>query len=164
MRLNLNPILHVPGGSLPFLFHLDLSDLEFYGRKPIVNPVAVKGRVRNQAGALVLEGDVSSLLELVCDRCGKPFAREKTARLDALLATSLENEDNDDIILLEDGQLDLGELAATAFVLEMDSKNLCDEDCRGLCPGCGVNLNEEPCRCSKETDPRLAALARLLDK
>ncbi|MPM57086.1 hypothetical protein SDC9_103904 [bioreactor metagenome] len=164
MRLNLRKIMHVPGASESFEFQMDLSDLDFYGARPIAHPVTVKGLVRNNAGALTLEGTAGSLLELTCDRCGKSFSREKTVRMDTLLAQKLENEDNDDIVLLEGDELDLEDLATTAFVLEMDSKNLCAEDCKGLCPGCGADLNEEPCRCAKETDPRLAALAQLLDK
>ena len=66
--------------------------------------------------------------------------------------------------LLENGEVDVGDLAYTAFLLAMDTKHLCSEDCKGLCPGCGVNLNREPCRCKKQVDPRWAALEQLLDK
>mgnify|MGYP000559119389 CR=1 FL=1 len=71
-------------------------------------------------------------------------------------------EDSDEIILLEHDEVDLAELARDAFILDMDTKTLCSEDCKGLCPGCGVNLNREPCRCKKQVDPRLAKLASLL--
>ena len=74
------------------------------------------------------------------------------------------DEENDDIILLEDGCVDLGDLAKTMFILEMDTKTLCSEDCKGICPGCGVDLNQGSCTCKKEVDPRLAVLAKLLDK
>ena len=66
-------------------------------------------------------------------------------------------------MLLEDDEVDLGDLARTAFILDMDTKFLCTPDCKGLCPGCGVNLNFEKCRCKKEVDPRLAKLAQLLE-
>lgn len=62
------------------------------------------------------------------------------------------------------GTVDLSELARETFILNMPSKTLCREDCRGLCSGCGVNLNYEKCRCKKEVDPRLAALAKLLEQ
>ena len=58
----------------------------------------------------------------------------------------------------------LDELFTTALVLAMDSKHVCRADCKGLCPRCGADLNEGPCACRPETDPRLAALAQLLDK
>lgn len=164
MRLNLQPIIHVPGASLSFDFTLDLSGEEFFGEHPISRPVQVTGSVKNIADVLVLEGQASSLLDYTCDRCMVQFSREKTVRLSYMLAEQLEGEEEDDIILLEDGEVDLGDLAYTAFVLNMDTKHLCSEDCKGLCPGCGANLNQEPCRCKKQADPRWAALEQLLNK
>ena len=69
MRLELREIIHVPDASRSFQYDLDLSELDFYGRRPIVHPVQVQGSVTNHAGALVLEGTARSTLELVCDRC-----------------------------------------------------------------------------------------------
>lgn len=164
MRLELNEIIHTPDASKSFRFELDLSDLDFFGRKPITHPVLAEGSVTNHAGALVLEGTARSVLDLACDRCGKEFSREKVVELDCLVAQELEDEENDEIFLLDGTELDLDEVVTTAFVLEMDTKNLCSDDCKGLCDGCGANLNFEPCRCKPEVDPRLAALAQLLDK
>lgn len=165
MRLDLRDVILVPDAEKSFQCQVDLSDLEFYGRKPIVRPVLAQGSVVNHAGALVLNGTARSELDLVCDRCGKEFSREKVVTLDMLLADKLEQEDSEDEIFLLDGnELDLDELVTTAFVLAMDTKNLCSEDCKGLCAKCGADLNLGPCGCRPEVDPRLAALAQLLDK
>lgn len=164
MRLDLREIIHVPGASLPFSFQLDLSQEEFFGEHPIPRPVTVEGSVKNIADVLVLEGEAKSLLDYTCDRCMSGFSRKKTVPLSFLLAETLEGEDDGEIVLLEDGEIDVGELAYTAFILDMDTKHLCSEDCKGLCPGCGVNLNQEPCRCKKQADPRWAALEQLLNK
>lgn len=164
MRLDLKNIIHVPGASLPFAFSMDLRGEEFFGSHPVTRPVQVEGAVTNIAGMLVLEGEAASLLDCVCDRCMEPFQKEKSVRLYALLAESLEGEEDEDMVLLEDGEVDLEDLAYTAFVLDMDTKYLCSEDCKGLCPGCGVNLNREACRCKKPVDPRWAALEQLLNK
>lgn len=163
MRLDLRDIIHVPDARKDFQFQLDLSQLDFYGSNPIAHPVLAEGSVTNHVGALVLEGTASSLLELHCDRCGKAFSREKTVVLDSLVAQELEDEENDDILLLEGTELDLDEAVTTAFVLAMDTKNLCSDDCKGLCAKCGADLNLGPCGCRPEVDPRLAALAQLLD-
>ena len=69
---------------------------------------------------------------------------------------------DDDIVLLDDDEVDVTELARDASILDMDTKFLCSEDCKGLCPGCGADLNRESCRCKKAVDPRLAKLAQLL--
>ena len=119
MRLNLKNIINVPGGVCPFSYALDLSDLEFGGAHPIDQPVQVTGQVRNMAGALVLEGTAATTLHLVCDRCAKPFAREKTVRLETLLAQELAAERSDDEIVLLDGdEVDLDDVATTAEELD----------------------------------------------
>jgi len=163
MRLDLRDVINTPDAQKSFQLRLDLSDLDFFGRKPITQPVLAEGRVTNHAGALTLEGTARSVLDLTCDRCGKEFTREKVVALDCLVACELEDDENDDIILLEGTELDLDETVTTAYVLAMDTKNLCSDDCKGLCAKCGANLNVETCRCKPEVDPRLAALAQLLD-
>lgn len=163
MRLNLRKIIHVPGASLPFDFQLDFSDLEWNGVHCATDPVHVTGQVHNMAGALVLECQATTTLALSCDRCLEHYSREKVIRIDALLASELAGEENDEIILLERDELPLGDLVRETFVLEMDTKHLCSEECKGLCVKCGVNLNEDSCACKPDIDPRLAALAQLLD-
>ena len=159
MLLDVRKIINAPGERIAFQFDLDLSDVDFGGRRPVQNPVVVAGDVRNVAGMLLLTFEASTV-----DRCLKPFDQPKTVRYETMLAEELEDEDSDDILLLEDGAVDLGELARTVFILEMDTKTLCSEDCKGICPGCGVDLNQGTCVCKRDVDPRLAVLAQLLDR
>ena len=164
MLLDVKRIVNTPGGRIPFEFSEDFSDVDFGGVCPAVRPVLVVGQVRNIAGTLRLELALDTTLAAVCDRCGEVFDKPFHLDCEYLLATELEDEENDEILLLEDGTVDLGELSREVFILNMPTKLLCREDCRGLCPGCGVNLNYEVCRCKKEVDPRLAKLAQLLEK
>lgn len=164
MRLDLKNIILTPGASLPFSFSMDLSDLEWNGEKPVTRPVDAEGTVRNMAGALLLSCRLSTVLDLTCDRCTKAFSQEKVVSYETLLATELEQEDSDDIVLLENGELDALELLRDVFILNMDSKHLCSEDCKGLCPGCGVDMNVAKCRCQRVVDPRLAGLAKFFER
>ena len=163
MLFDVKPILHTPGKHLEFQFELDLSDVEFAGRYPVSQPVSVSGQVRNTADVLELELTARTTLDAMCDRCGKEFPQDKEVTYSCVLAEEVQNDDNDEIVLLEDGKADVGDLARTAFILGMDTKTLCSEDCKGLCPRCGADLNLGPCSCKKETDPRLAVLAKLLE-
>ena len=163
MLLDVKSILHVPGAKQEFQFELDLSDMEFAGRYPVSRPVTVEGTVRNSADVLELNLTARTTLDAVCDRCGKEFLQEKAVSYSCILAEELQNEEDDEILLLEDGKVDVGELAREAFILDMDTKTLCSEDCKGLCPHCGADLNLGPCSCKKEVDPRLAVLAKLLE-
>ena len=144
-------------------YYSDLSDMEFGGGCPVSQPVTVEGRLRNKAGVLLCTLEASTTLHCVCDRCAKPFSKDKTVTYQCVLAEERQSDDDEDIVLLEHDEVDLGEVARTAFILEMDSKNLCSPDCKGLCPGCGADLNVEPCRCKKAVDPRRAKLAQLLE-
>ena len=165
MILNLQKLINAPGERVEFQFEMDLSHVDFGGQCPAQDPVVVTGQVRNIAGMLQLEMEERTVLRSVCDRCLTPFLNPKEISYQCMLAQELAGEEDDEIVLLEkDGTLDVGELARTEFILEMDTKTLCSPDCKGLCPGCGVNLNREPCRCKKQVDPRWAALEQLLDK
>lgn len=164
MKLDLKPLAQQPGGVLPVALQMDLSDVEWNGAKPFAQPVHVEGQVRNRAGALELKARLDTVLSLICDRCAKPFQREKAVEYETLLAFELANGESDDIVeLSQDGELELDELMLEVFLLEMDTKNLCSQDCKGLCPGCGADLNTEQCRCKREIDPRWAKLAQLLE-
>ena len=156
MLLALAKIIDCPGAELSFSTSFDFSDLR-YGDS---------GTVRNTAGVLVMKGLITTTIHGVCDRCASDFDSQLSFPIDVVLVTELSNEDNEDegVFPLEGDAADLEEIVRTVFVLNMDSKLLCKPDCKGLCCRCGKNLNEGPCNCQKEIDPRFAALKQLLEK
>lgn len=164
MLLELSKIIEKPGAFLPFETSVDLSTLCFGGQYPVRESVRAAGEIRNTAGVLLMHGTVHAALRGVCDRCAQPFERALAIPFQAVLVTSLENEDEADVwtFLLEGTRADLDEIVTSVFVLNMDSKLLCKENCAGLCCRCGANLNEGPCKCTPEVDPRLAVLKQLL--
>lgn len=166
MLLGLSKIIDCPGQSIPFSVSVDLSDLCYGVSYPVSEPVLAQGTVRNTAGVLMMEGQVRTTLHGICDRCAGSFDREVTFPIDVVLVTELANEENEDewVFPLEGDSADLDDIVRTVFVLNLDSKLLCKEDCKGLCPRCGKNLNDGPCNCQKELDPRFAALKQLLEK
>ena len=166
MLLELSKIIDCPGQSIPFSVSVDLSDLCYGVSYPVSKPVLAQGTVRNTAGVLMMEGQVRTTIHGICDRCAGSFDREVTFPIDVVLVTELANEENEDewVFPLEGDSADLDDIVRTVFVLNLDSKLLCKEDCKGLCPRCGKNLNDGPCNCQKELDPRFAALKQLLEK
>ena len=166
MLLGLSKIIDCPGSSVDFSTSVDLSDLRFGTCCPVSEPVLASGTVRNTAGVLVMTGTVTTTIHGVCDRCASDFAREMEIRINVVLVTELSNEDDEDewVFPLEGDSADLEDIVRTVFVLNMDSKLLCREDCKGLCCRCGKNLNNGSCDCQKELDPRFAALKQLLEK
>ena len=166
MLLGLSKIIDCPGASVPFETSVDLSDLRYGTSYPVTEPVLASGVVRNTAGVLVMTGSIQTCIHGICDRCANPFDREINFPIDVVLVTELANEENEDewVFPLEGDSADLEDIVRTVFVLNLDSKLLCKDDCKGLCCRCGKNLNDGPCNCQKELDPRFAALKQLLEK
>ncbi len=166
MLLGLSKIIDCPGASVPFSASVDLRDLRYGVTNPVSEPVLASGTVRNTAGVLVMTGEITTCIHGICDRCASAFEREIHFPINVVLVTEMANEENEDewVFPLEGDSADLDDIVRTVFVLNLDSKLLCKEDCKGLCHRCGKNLNEGPCNCQKELDPRFAALKQLLEK
>ena len=116
------------------------------------------------AGALTLTGTINAEMDCVCDRCSAEFRCSKELPLVVKIAADMTDEDNPEIFPLDGNWLELSDLLETCFILSTEAKFLCRDDCAGLCPICGKNLDAGPCGCKKEIDPRLAVLGQLLDK
>jgi uncharacterized protein len=117
---------------------------------------------------------VAGTLGLSCSRCLEEFALEVDEPFDVLCLPASDNtgeeereieEDDLTTVFYRDQTIDLGQLVTEQFYLAVPMKPLCREDCRGLCPRCGTNLNAGACGCTHAwVDPRLAGLRDLLKK
>lgn len=163
MQLNLREIINIPGGKVPFQFELDLSEMTFNSVEMFKAPVCVSGQVANAGGVLTLTAAVDAQLVCVCARCLIQFENSVHFDVDVTLAESTQDEDDPDVYLLEGDSIDVDEVIVTAFVLNMEQRFLCREDCQGLCEKCGADLNEGHCNCKANIDPRLAVLGQLLE-
>lgn len=164
MILDLRSLFVNDGETLPLDCRFDMSEVDFYGAYPLKSPVSVKGSAFSRAGIVTLSVECDCEYTAPCDRCGQETVKHYNVPIERVLVSQLENDENDEIILVQDFKLDLYELVYTEVVLAMPSKHLCTKDCKGLCFKCGKNLNDGPCGCAtKEVDPRLRALAELLE-
>ena len=163
MIIDLKKIFLNDNMTLPVEYALDLSYVDYMGSYPLKKPVKITGEIKNKASLVRLEAEISYEFEAPCDRCGKMTAKTHTLLVEKSLASSIEGEESDTILLVPDMQLDLDELVYSEVIANLPMKHLCSADCKGICPKCGKNLNEGKCDCpEKEIDPRLAALAQLL--
>jgi len=134
---------------------------------------SVKGRLRmrrtNQG--ILVDGPVEALVELECVRCLASFTRPIAFQLeeqfyptiDVLTGLSLPESDNELIFPIDPNhQLDLREAIRQNLLLALPMQPICKEECAGLCPHCGKNLNEGPCNCPSPVDDRLSVLGDLL--
>lgn len=163
MRIDLRKIADNPGESIAFSCDLDTEELDFQQITAYTDRPHAEGCIRNTAGILELDGELTAPLICVCDRCGEEFSYRKQMELNAVISDDESELDDPDIFPMEDCGVDVDEIVRTMFVLGMETKFLCRPECKGLCPTCGKNLNEGPCSCKKEMDPRMAVLEQLLD-
>ena len=163
MLLDLRKIIHMPGESAAFECELSGDNLNFPSVSGYRALPRATGRVFNEAGILRLTAKITADMICICDRCGELFDSTKVTEVDVILSEE-ESADNPEFFVLKGDELDLNEVLSTCFILDMETKFLCSENCKGLCQSCGKNLNFGPCGCRKEIDPRFAVLEQLLDK
>jgi uncharacterized protein len=136
-----------------------------------VEPLEVRATAELVEGQIRVTGDLHTRLELACARCLDPVnedvAREFDLFYKPMATMSKEDEerlkfDDTEIGFFKGDGMFLADVLAEQVLLALPMKAICRSDCRGLCPQCGVNLNNEECRCeSQVADPRAAPLARL---
>src|ERR1700694_5706770 len=136
-----------------------------------VEPLEVRATAEMVEGQIRITGELHTRLELVCARCLEPVLEEVSREFDLfyrpMQSISREEEmrlrqDDTEIAFFEGEGLFLADVLAEQVLLALPMKVICRSDCRGLCPQCGVNLNNEECRCEAHVaDPRTAPLARL---
>jgi DUF177 domain-containing protein len=137
----------------------------------VANLVHLSFDIHKDKDRFRLVGSVATELELTCSRCLEPYMLPVSTTFDlrylpiSAASTEHEHEVADDDLetsFYRDDQIDLNELLREQFYLALPMKPLCREDCRGLCPQCGTNLNTSTCDCrALWEDSRLEALKDL---
>ena len=164
MRLNLREIINIPGGEVRFDYEPDLSDTAIGSVKEVLLPARTRGSIKNAAGVLEFNASVEADALCICARCLKEFTRHVHIHIDAVIKDGEEaDDDSPDVYYLDGDYIDVDEVIVTEFILSMEQRLLCRDDCKGLCERCGADLNDGPCSCKKEIDPRLAVLGQLLE-
>ena len=148
MKIQLKQLFDIVGERKEINYEIPLEELKGYKAVSFKTPVSINGEVENRAGIVTLRFKLSFVLNHVCDRCLKRFEQEYDYDFEHTLVQNSKTDDNEHIVC-ENMILDLNELAISDLLLQLPSKILCKEDCKGLCYICGQNLNESACECSK---------------
>lgn len=165
MLLDLRQIFEVPGESMELDCSVELCGIKQNGVELFETPIAIKGRVENRLRVVTISYTAQYTMHYLCDRCISDVHRQSRMSFEHILLNDPGAAgDSDDYILTQGNSLDLAQLVADDILLEMPTKLLCKDECRGLCPVCGKDLNEGECGCEKNAaDPRLEVLRQLLD-
>ena len=161
-RINVGFIAHEEiGRSHDFPFEFDKivlgDDLELRGLDGIVN-------IGRTPQGLVLQADFSAETTVMCVRCLQDFDQELDWSFTELYAFDKRSETESELILPEDGHIDLAEMIREYALLEVPISPICKPECQGLCAECGQNLNEKDCGHKPiEPDSPFAKLKDLLN-
>lgn len=164
MRIDLNNLFNASVDKIDIDYRLDLSNLIYSTYNPIKDSVSVVGSLYTKADVVFLDINIAFSFYGYCDRCAEDVCKDFSFDVKRVVVQQLENaQDDDDYIIVDNRELDLDELVNEEVSLSLPNKILCSDDCKGLCPKCGVNLNVKKCNCKKDVDPRMEALLQLLE-
>ena len=164
MLFELKSVFQNEGEEKQVNYKLDIADIDIDGVFPFRTPIDVTATAKNRASLVSLTIRACFSYSRSCDRCSTDFTREMDMLFEHKLAQTLVDDGNDDYIETPDFKLELDDIVISDILLSLPQRNLCKDDCKGLCQICGKNLNEGDCSCDKrEIDPRLEMLKQFMD-
>ena len=166
LRINVSEIMKEPGLSKNVEIDevLDIAEVDLKGN------VYARLKFTNVKSRIIVKGFVRFVMILNCVRCLKDYEfHHEFEFLEEFLPVDSEELVDDSKLSWEDlsrftyddDYLDVYDMIRQNILAEIPMKTICSDDCKGLCYGCGVNLNEEMCKCSDEIDPRLLPLLKI---
>lgn len=171
MFLDLNELYNEDVQSLQLEGELQIDSLDINGRDiRFTRPIDYEGNIYKVGRDKIIHLDISYAYLESCGRCLDRFEIEDKVILSGKLVDEEEiaheaEDEDEDLIYLEDGKLNLDGKVTETIILALPMKPLCSKGCKGLCPECGINLNEQECNCKSEyVDPRFEKLKNLFSE
>lgn len=161
MKINVSSISRSIDSSMKVQGEVNVSQISYHSEYiTIKSPIKVDATITNMGEYLLVKGFVNADLILNCSRCLENFDYGLTAPFEEEISNK---KDDGDFIYFEGDVVDLTDIVVNNILLSLPMKFVCSENCKGLCPKCGENININKCNCEEEScDPRLAVLKDLL--
>ena len=123
-------------------------------------PFMINVKIFRTGDEYVLDGDLKGSIKVMCDRCLEYYQQDVKTDFRLFLARSPDTEkaeielleEDMEVDFIRDEEIDLDEIIQEQLYLSLPIKSLCMEECLGLCPTCGYNLNNGACECKKEQE------------
>jgi len=166
LRLNVGFLINIAVGTSRD-FYLDAPELRWDEPEPSFHITDVTGtaRVSRTAQGLLVQVKMKALYQMECVRCLSGLLVPLNIDFTELYAFKRDSITDSGLLLPENGHIDLAPLVREYMLLEVPISPVCREDCKGLCPVCGENLNDYPHTHEDESvDPRLEILKELRKK
>ena len=163
MVINFSDLLSKKNRKKEISLSFELEPFEFEGEEiRAIENVNVEGLGISEKDVILIEASVKTKLKLNCSRCLDTFIYPIDIDIEERFTKSKELQEDEELIFEEDDTLDIIQIVENCIISTLPIKRLCKEDCKGLCPECGVNKNVENCNCiDYDVDIRLAKLREL---
>ena len=171
MLLDLMDALKHQGDSRPFKISGCLSEDFLPDDIKITLPVQVEGTMTAFGHDVALVGEVSAQIETQCGLCLAPVVVKldmnygELLRKEGYLGDDEENDEYEEMtqeaIYFDGNTCDISESVAHAVLMALPMRYVCSEDCKGLCSGCGADLNSEKCNCDHSASSPFSVLTSL---
>jgi len=165
LQLNVARLKRIPGDSARYKQDVQMPSFKVQGESVnFSGPVVIDVVIDNTGKHLVVEGKASGKLKLACSRCLDFFEYSFEVPVKEVY-TAAPEEDAGKVVPFTGDFLDISPEITKSIIMHLPMKALCREECRGLCPVCGINLNERQCRCAGEDiDLRLNVLKKYFEQ
>ena len=161
MKINISNLIKNEEDTLSIKLEEKLEDLETENTECVFfGPVKFTGQLFNAGGVFNLKGRLEADYNVKCYRCACDISSHIDIPVkENIMKADSKTQDEEDVYTFEGNYIELGDILRANIILNLPMKQLCSENCKGLCHLCGANLNEEQCDCKEEnSDSRLEAL------
>lgn len=169
MRIELDNLEN--GGEFAHIYQPGDLTLDDESEIKLIAPAEIRGRIRRKGDEVGLQGRLSATVEAACARCLKPVALPMAAQLSERFVPAVSwrseeqhelSEEELDLAVFNGEAIELDELVREEILLAIPAQVLCSENCKGLCPVCGLDRNLNSCECeARQIDSRWNALKDL---
>lgn len=164
MIIDLSDIIKDYGGRMNVSALIEMDDTDFLGESfEFQKPLSINGTIVNNTKSLELSAKAEGEMQVHCARCSKPFIVPVKFRINEVLVPEDAETSDEETVVFSGEELDISEIVQNSFLMSVSGKYLCSEDCKGLCPTCGADLNDGECNCvNDDIDPRWADLQKIM--
>ena len=160
------PILHLEDGIHNFDQTINSESLNFYRQDVYLEPLQVDAELNKFGKNIQCSIKITTNAQFECDRCLNHFQQPVKINFNLLfhIGTNALETDEDDVINApaDAVEIDITDRIVEQLILAIPMKAVCEKNCKGICGGCGINLNKSECQCGeKPIDPRWEKLKRL---
>lgn len=165
MKVDISSIRDARGGSVTFQGEhvIDLTGVAL--GVELNQPVSVRGSVTNTGDGFLVQGEVLYTYRTNCNRCLESISGSGNVEIAEQFASYTPTGTDESFYSFQGDFIDLSDCLREQVLLSLPMKYTCKDDCRGLCPQCGQNLNYQHCNCNNDNfNPQFNKLKFLLNQ